>query len=124
MNTEVIIAIVAITLLYFTSRAAAMARNKNREVKADAMIKRGALLIDVRSKAEFDQGAYPGAINIPLKELNGRLAELGTDTTRPLLVYCASGLRSNQASAVLTKAGFTDLYNAGSINNLPLPPVR
>lgn len=124
MNTEVIIAIVAITLLYFTSRAAAMARSRNRELKADAMIKRGALLIDVRSNAEYTQGSYPGSINLPTLELQQRLGELGEDKSRPLVVYCASGLRSRQAVQILIAAGFTDVFNAGSINNLPLPPVR
>lgn len=77
----------------------------------------GAQILDVRSPAEFRSGAYPGARNIPLQELGGRIREL--DKGRPLVVYCASGGRSAAAAGLLTQAGFTDVVNAGGLGQMP-----
>jgi len=60
---------------------------------------------------------YQGARNIPLQELQNRLAEVGKKSA-PTVVYCASGMRSAQAAKILNKAGFTDVTNAGGIGNL------
>lgn len=84
---------------------------------AKAKIKAGASVIDVRTREEFDGGHYQGAANIPLQELQKRLAEAG-DRKKPVVVYCASGMRSAQAAKILTKAGFIDVTNAGGLNNL------
>ena len=77
----------------------------------------GATVVDVRSPAEFRAGAYPGAINIPLQELGRRVAEIKSD--RPVILYCASGVRSSSAAALLKKAGFTDVVNAGGLADMP-----
>ena len=58
-----------------------------------------AVLLDVRSAAEFRPGHLPGALNIPHTELRQRLGEIPRD--RPLLVYCASGFRSYLALRLL-----------------------
>lgn len=84
---------------------------------AKAKIQQGARVVDVRTPAEYGAGHYEGATNIPLQELQGRLAELG-DRQKPLVVYCASGMRSAQAAKLLVAAGFTDVTNAGSLKNL------
>ncbi len=78
----------------------------------------GAAILDVRTPAEFRTGAYPRARNIPLDELEGRLASLGT-RDKPVVVYCASGSRSSQAARILRKAGFSDVVNAGGIGSMP-----
>ena len=75
-------------------------------------IKMGALAIDVRTPSEYQSDHYKGAKNIPLQELQSRLSELG-DKNMPIVVYCASGLRSAMALKILTKAGFTDVMNGG-----------
>ena len=80
-------------------------------------IKMGAMAIDVRSQAEYQSGHYKGAKNIPLQELQSRLGELG-DKNTAIVVYCASGMRSAKALSILTKAGFTDVMNAGTMRNL------
>ncbi len=84
---------------------------------AKAKVKAGATVIDVRTPEEFDAGHYQGAKNIPLQKLQGRLAEVG-DKKKAIVVYCASGMRSAQASKILTKAGFADVTNAGGLKNL------
>lgn len=66
-------------------------------------------LLDVREPVEFQLGALPGAVNIPLPELRGRLAELPKD--RPIIVYCQVGLRAYIALRILRQHGFENVRN-------------
>lgn len=72
------------------------------------------MIIDVRSPQEFRSGAYPGAINIPLDDLQQRIGELGSKS-RDIMLYCASGARSAYAQRVLMQMGFTNVKNGGGI---------
>ena len=83
-----------------------------------AKIKAGALVVDVRTPAEFAAGAYPGATNIPLAEIEQRLADFG-DHKRAIVVYCRSGNRSGQAKVILEKNGFSDITNGGVFKDMP-----
>jgi phage shock protein E len=83
-----------------------------------AKIKAGALVVDVRTPAEFAAGAYPGATNIPLDQVEKRLADFG-DRKRAIVVYCRSGNRSGQAKVILEKNGFTDVTDGGSFKDMP-----
>lgn len=65
------------------------------------------LILDVRKPDEFAAGHVPGATNIPHTEIAGRLAELGADRHKELVVYCESGRRAAIAQGILEKAGFT-----------------
>ena len=78
----------------------------------------GARVVDVRTPAEFRDGAYKGAINIPLATLPARMMELEPRST-PLVLYCASGARSGQAARLLKQAGWTDVVNAGGLDDMP-----
>ncbi len=78
----------------------------------------GARVVDVRSPAEFRDGAYPGAIIIPLPLLPARMNELEPKTA-PIVLYCASGARSGQGMSILRQAGFTDVINAGGLDDMP-----
>jgi phage shock protein E len=80
-------------------------------------IKAGAKVVDVRSPGEFQGGAYPGAVNIPVQELERRLGELPRD--RPIIVYCASGMRSASAERLLRARGFAEVYNGGGLSQMP-----
>ena len=73
------------------------------------------LIIDVRSPEEFNTGAYPGAINIPLDELSERIDELGDNALREITVYCASGARSAYAQRLLVQMGFYKVDNGGGL---------
>lgn len=77
---------------------------------AHAKVESGALLLDVRTAGEFAAGALPGAKNIPVQSLASRLGELAKD--RPIVVYCASGMRSASALSLLEKHGF-EAYDLG-----------
>ena len=81
-------------------------------------IQAGAAVIDVRSPDEFADGAYPGAINIPVNSLPNRTAEVGPKD-KPVVVYCASGGRSAVAQQILKATGFTDVTNAGGLEDMP-----
>ena len=72
------------------------------------------IVIDVRTTEEFQGGAYPGAINIPLDELQMRIIELGSKT-REITLYCASGARSAYGQRGLQQMGFTNVKNGGGI---------
>jgi len=66
-------------------------------------------LVDVRQPDEVAAGTLPGAVNIPLGDLEARLGEL--DRTRPVVLLCRSGGRSTIAAEMLTGAGFDDVVN-------------
>jgi phage shock protein E len=81
-----------------------------------------ALVLDVRTKGEFDGGHLAQAENIPLDQVEARIeaiaSKVGGDKTKPIALYCASGSRSGVAKQTLEKAGFTHLTNAGGYVDL------
>ena len=73
--------------------------------EADGLAEReDVILLDVRTEAEYRNGHIPGAVNIPLDELRGRLEEL--DREKTLYVNCQSGLRSYLACRILSQNAF------------------
>ena len=70
----------------------------------------GAVPLDVREDQEFREGHIVNALHIPYGIIEKRLAELESYKSRALIVYCRSGQRSAQASAVLRKQGFEHVY--------------
>jgi rhodanese-related sulfurtransferase len=83
---------------------------------AQQLVADGALLVDVRTAAEYDAGHIAGAINVPVDEVASRLSEFPTDG--PIVVYCHSGARAAQAMATLCAAGRT-VYSLGAMTNWP-----
>lgn len=71
---------------------------------------RHALVLDVRPAGDFKKGHILNALNVPQAKLAERLGELGKDTARPIVVYCALGGVSAQATHELKKAGYTEVY--------------
>jgi hydroxyacylglutathione hydrolase len=64
-------------------------------------------VVDVRGPGEVEQGAMPGATNLPLPTLRDEMASL--DPTLPTVVFCAGGYRSSIAASLLRHAGFGDV---------------
>jgi rhodanese-related sulfurtransferase len=88
---------------------------RGREIQggeARKLVAAGARLLDVRSPDEYAGGHLPGAINIPVQELDRRLAEAGPRDGE-LILYCRSGHRSARAAAILREHGFTKVHNLG-----------
>jgi len=77
----------------------------------------GAKIIDVRSPGEFAGGHIKGSINIPLDSLSQNLKKLG-DPKSPIILCCASGMRSGSAKGMLEGKGFTQVYNGGGWQSL------
>jgi phage shock protein E len=81
-----------------------------------------ALVVDVRTPSEYEDEHYPGAINIPVDDVEKRLAELG-DQDGEIIVYCRSGRRSKQAKEKLKAAGYTRVSDGGGLRYMKsLPP--
>lgn len=76
-----------------------------------------ASIIDVRTPGEFAQFHYPGAVNIPLNEVQQRLEEF-KNMQQPIITYCRSGNRSGMATEILKQNGIIEVYNGGSLDDL------
>ncbi|WP_147678432.1 rhodanese-like domain-containing protein [Algibacter pacificus] len=63
---------------------------------------KGAVIIDVRTPGEFQQGAIPGSKNIPLQTLNTKIAYI-KKLNKPVITCCASGMRSANAASILNR---------------------
>ncbi|MGK5087585.1 rhodanese-like domain-containing protein [Bdellovibrionota bacterium FG-2] len=101
--------------------AAFFARRHLKSKKVRAMIPKlmseGAVIVDVRTAAEFASGAKLESRNIPMQQLDRRVAEL--DPSKPVIVCCASGSRSAMAAVILKRHGFKNVLNAGAWTNVP-----
>ena len=84
------------------------------ETSARDYLKNGALVIDVRTVAEFKTKHLTNTINIPLAELKTKLPAQIADKRQVLLLHCQSGQRSGQAQAQLQALGYTNAFNLGS----------
>ena len=76
-----------------------------------ALVTKGATIVDVRTKAEYSSGHVKGSVNIPLGNLSGQYNRIRKD--RPVITCCASGMRSSQAKSFLKSQGYTEVYNGG-----------
>lgn len=77
-----------------------------------ALIKNGAVIVDVRSKGEYAGGHIKNSINIPVDQLTANLSRL-KDKSKPIITCCASGMRSSSAQNILKNAGYSEVYNGG-----------
>ncbi len=75
------------------------------------------IIIDVRSEEEFQSGHFPGAKNIPLNVITQKIDEL-KQIKNPIVVYCMSGTRSNNAASYLKQVGIENIYDAGGITTI------
>jgi len=81
------------------------------------LIKQGAIVLDVRSKGEFEGGHIKNSINIPVDQLNNNLSKL-KNKNKCIICCCASGMRSGTAKRILESHGYTAVFNGGSWNGL------
>ena len=95
-------------LLKFTSDMFGLFKNNVKEA-----IKKGAVIIDVRTPHEFDSGKVPGSINIPVDRLSINIERIRS-LKKPIIVCCESGARSSQAKSILKSSGINEVYNGGS----------
>jgi rhodanese-related sulfurtransferase len=89
-------------------------RTKNAQI--EQLIKKDALLLDVRSEWEFKANGLAKSKNIPIEQLFQRLNELKKE--EPIVVFCRSGNRSRHAAHLLKKEGFLEVVDAQTIENI------
>jgi len=90
--------------------------NTAPKVDYKQMVENDAQIIDVRTKEEFQRGHIPGSVNIPLQVLGNNLSGIPKD--EPLILCCASGMRSGSAASMLKSKGFTNVHNGGAWTSL------
>ena len=82
------------------------------------------IILDVRSREEYDQGHIPGAILIPDTEIEAKAADLLPDKDQLILVYCRSGRRSKLAAQSLADLGYTNIREVGGSLDWPYEVVQ
>ncbi len=80
------------------------------------VIAEGALLVDVRTPAEFAGGHVKGSLNIPLDSVQNHLAKFKNH--KNIIVFCKSGGRSGMAKTILQQNGFQNVINGGTWQNV------
>lgn len=76
-----------------------------------------ARVIDVRTRSEYEVSHYPGSDNIPLDALPHHLEALKYET-RPLVLYCRSGVRSGVGVNFLHQHGLASVHNGGGLDDM------
>ncbi|AUC83430.1 rhodanese-like domain-containing protein [Lacinutrix sp. Bg11-31] len=84
--------------------------NKNDKIKD--LQSKGAVIIDVRTKGEYSQGAISGSKNIPLQEISSKINEI-KKFNKPVITCCASGMRSGSAASILKAQGIEAVNGGG-----------
>lgn len=118
-------ALAVVLLIYELSRARSSGQSVG-PLDAVRLLNQGALLLDVRSKAEFDAGHVIDARHVPQEELAGSVEALKKYRDKVVIACCESGMRSSSAVRVLMAQGFTKVVNlrggiaAWRTENLPL----
>ncbi len=81
-------------------------------VQAQEMQAGGALLLDVRSPEEYQDGHPAGSISLPVERLAGNIIAVAGagGRNRKILLYCTSGSRSRLAAQVLQRLGYPNVY--------------
>jgi rhodanese-related sulfurtransferase len=83
-----------------------------KKVNLQEVISDGAIILDVRTKDEYQSGHLKNSINIPVDKLSQNLKKLNKN--KPIITCCASGARSASARKLLESNGFEQVYNGGS----------
>ena len=108
-----------VLLLTACAQAASYEQITQEEAKQIMDTTNGYILLDTRTREEYDQSHIPGALLIPHNEIAQRAADELPDKDQVILVYCRSGNRSKQASEALAELGYTNVKEFGGINTWP-----
>ncbi len=82
----------------------------NRE-QLEKLIKQGAILLDVRSPQEYEEGHLEGAFSLPEYDIKKMHSTMLQDKSQLIIVYCSTGHRSQKAQKQLEKLGYQKVYN-------------
>lgn len=85
----------------------------------EMMTEEGVIILDVRTREEYEQGHIEQAVLLPYDEIEELFDELLPDKEAKILVYCRSGNRSQTAAKSLLELGYTNVYDFGGIIDWP-----
>ena len=106
-----IIAFVAVYMLKQLAGSKAISPNDMA-----TLMKQNPTIIDVRSAVEYQSGHLANTINIPVAELGQEIGRHAPDKGQPILLHCASGMRSATGKKALEQLGYTNVHNLGSFS--------
>jgi phage shock protein E len=89
---------------------------QKNNVGVEQALQKGAVIVDVRTKSEYDQGHFAGSKNIPLNEIKLK-TEMIRKWNKAVVTVCRSGSRSAMAKGILQEAGI-EVYNGGAWTSL------
>ena len=112
-----IYAVSAVIVIYMVFRILASRPDISPD-RVDELLAGGGKLIDVRTISEFRGGHLKGAVSMPLDSLPEGISKLDILPETPIILCCASGIRSGKAQKILRKAGYSCVFNAGSVGSL------
>lgn len=116
MKTFILVGVIVGFLFVFVKRI----QSKGDKQMVSEWIKERAVVVDVRTKSEFAEGHFPGAINIPVDVLPSQLNQIQNKQSK-IVVYCRSGARSERAKQILSASGYGSVINAGGLGDMPTP---
>ena len=104
----------ALSVVLLTAPVAGSASHLDAQIARTQLAQRlgtgeAPVIVDVRTREEFQAGHVPGAVNVPVQELQGRLSELRPYRNTELVVYCEAGPRAVYAGHMLAQQGFTEV---------------
>jgi len=91
--------------------------------KAREMINRGAVIVDVRTKDEYNEVHISGSVLLPVDDIKFLAPSVLPDKSAVILVHCRSGIRSERAARMLLDMGYASVYDFGGIQNWPYDVV-
>ncbi|MDR6458006.1 rhodanese-related sulfurtransferase [Chryseobacterium vietnamense] len=80
------------------------------------LVRKGAVILDVRTEKEYATGHIEGSVNISLGTIRERYMEL--DPKKTYITVCSHGLRSVKVENILKEKGFQQVYNGGAWTDL------
>jgi phage shock protein E len=110
INYTYLLIVIGCAVLYILYKRSGLIPKKD----AVDLLKKGALIIDVRTSAEFNSGHLSQAYNMPLDEVEGMVADRIRDKNKVMLLHCQSGVRSRTAKARLLSMGYQNVFDLGS----------
>lgn len=91
----------------------------NAEQALAMMVEGNVIVVDVRTRTEYESGYIPEAYNVPLDQIETGFKNVTENKDDIILVYCRSGNRSKVAARILTEMGYTNVYDFGGIVDWP-----
>lgn len=111
---------IATCLLFVITGCNSKEDSQVKKVTSDEVIellKEDAILLDVRSESEYNEGHIPESILLNVSDVEDKIKGISSDYDQAIIVYCRSGNRSAKAAQTLIDMGYHNVYDLGGITN-------